>query len=198
MNRILKTTIATVAAAMALGVASAPAQAGVFITTIKIKTTQATWLQVAEVEAFSGATNVALAANGGFASATSTYDPALSQAFHANDGSTVGDYHGDGIYHGADAGGGDVLTITFAGANISSFTIFGRTDCCNSRDTYSYELFDDPNGPAVASGFLNAQSGFATAALPEPSTWALMLMGFGMVGYGLRRRQKQTVRVTYA
>lgn len=32
-----------------------------------------------------------------------------------------------------------------------------------------------------------------TAAIPEPSTWALMLAGFGMVGYAMRRR-----RVAYA
>ncbi|MBN8807449.1 MAG: FxDxF family PEP-CTERM protein [Sphingomonas sp.] len=26
------------------------------------------------------------------------------------------------------------------------------------------------------------------AAVPEPATWAMMMLGFGMVGYGLRRR----------
>jgi hypothetical protein len=29
------------------------------------------------------------------------------------------------------------------------------------------------------------------AAVPEPSTWALMLLGFGMCGYALRRRRQQ-------
>lgn len=28
----------------------------------------------------------------------------------------------------------------------------------------------------------------ATAAVPEPATWAMMLAGFGMVGFGMRRR----------
>lgn len=37
-------------------------------------------------------------------------------------------------------------------------------------------------------------TGFSfVSAIPEPSTWALMLAGFGMVGYALRRR-----RVAYA
>lgn len=36
------------------------------------------------------------------------------------------------------------------------------------------------------------------AAVPEPATWALMMLGFGMVGFSMRRRSKQSVRVTYA
>ncbi len=36
----------------------------------------------------------------------------------------------------------------------------------------------------------------ATPAVPEPATWALMLMGFGAVGYSMRRRSK--VRFAYA
>lgn len=36
-------------------------------------------------------------------------------------------------------------------------------------------------------------------AVPEPGTWAMMLLGFGMVGFGLRsRRGKVTIKVNYA
>lgn len=36
-----------------------------------------------------------------------------------------------------------------------------------------------------------------TAAVPEPATWAMMILGFGLVGSTLRRRQ-QKVSVSYA
>ena len=35
-----------------------------------------------------------------------------------------------------------------------------------------------------------------TAAVPEPATWAMMILGMGAVGYAMRRRQK--VSVSYA
>jgi hypothetical protein len=39
------------------------------------------------------------------------------------------------------------------------------------------------------TGGLKAFYGVSLAAVPEPSTWALMLAGFGMVGYAMRRRK---------
>ena len=36
------------------------------------------------------------------------------------------------------------------------------------------------------------------AAVPEPASWALMLTGFGMAGFGLRRRAKRTMALAYA
>ena len=37
-----------------------------------------------------------------------------------------------------------------------------------------------------------------TAAVPEPATWAMMLLGFGMLGFGMRRRSKVGARVNFA
>ena len=37
-----------------------------------------------------------------------------------------------------------------------------------------------------------------TAAVPEPATWAMMLLGFGAVGGALRRRQKVVTRIRFA
>lgn len=48
---------------------------------------------------------------------------------------------------------------------------------------------------ASYSGTLN----FSAAAVPEPATWALMMAGFGMVGFAMRRRKsKVATSVSYA
>lgn len=39
---------------------------------------------------------------------------------------------------------------------------------------------------------------FRIAAVPEPATWAMMIMGFGAVGHAMRRRQKVTATVRFA
>jgi hypothetical protein len=39
--------------------------------------------------------------------------------------------------------------------------------------------------------------GSVPAAVPEPATWAMMLLGFGLVGAAMRRRQRQTVRYSF-
>lgn len=35
-------------------------------------------------------------------------------------------------------------------------------------------------------------------AVPEPATWAMMMVGFGMIGFGLRRRAKVATSVRFA
>lgn len=36
------------------------------------------------------------------------------------------------------------------------------------------------------------------AAVPEPATWALMILGFGAIGYAMRRGQRETAKVRFA
>ncbi len=200
MNHTMKSALGAAAASFALLAASAPADASVLVKKIVIKNglPATDYVQVAELQAISGVTNVALASNGGIASATSSYPLAGSNPGMAIDGITGGDYYTDGVWASATAGSFEALTITFNNSYaLSALNFYGRTDCCSNRDVFDYTLYDE-NDVVVGSGKVNATSGFATAALPEPATWAMMLMGFGMVGAGLRSRRKRAVRVTYA
>ena len=54
-------------------------------------------------------------------------------------------------------------------------------------------------GVAVTDGvdLLNYTGGVAIAAVPEPATWAMMIVGFGAIGSSLRRANRRT-KVRYA
>ena len=47
------------------------------------------------------------------------------------------------------------------------------------------------NGTADATidGVLTAKQGLATPGVPEPATWAMLILGLGAVGVCLRRRR---------
>lgn len=55
-------------------------------------------------------------------------------------------------------------------------------------------------GTATASPFGGGAGFFrvsSVAPVPEPATWAMMLLGFGAVGFSLRRNRKQDVRLRF-
>lgn len=49
---------------------------------------------------------------------------------------------------------------------------------------FGYLLYE---GPTFQGSFDQSSVGITTAPLPEPSTWAMMLLGFGGVGTAIRR-----------
>ena len=54
-------------------------------------------------------------------------------------------------------------------------------------------------GTTGGNGSYRGTLSFASmAAVPEPTTWMLMLMGKAGVGFSMRRKEKQTLRVRYA
>jgi PEP-CTERM motif len=94
-------------------------------------------------------------------------------------------------------GGSDLFDFTGANVNIAnSFGPFAGTG------VFALSQFQNVQTSAGLLSF-NAASNIVysgalgTPAVPEPATWAMLVMGFGLVGAALRRRQA-TVRVTYA
>ena len=50
----------------------------------------------------------------------------------------------------------------------------------------------------AGAGNVTSASGVPFGLVPEPATWAMMILGFGLIGGALRSRKAQAVRVTYA
>ena len=93
------------------------------------------------------------------------------------------------------------LTNTFIGGN--SYTFEGRTYSLVEFSWRRYlgnavsEYVAVPGGDGNDySGNIRIDSALA-AGVPEPATWGLMILGFGMVGGAMRRRAKTTARVSF-
>ncbi|MBO9712833.1 PEPxxWA-CTERM sorting domain-containing protein [Sphingomonas sp.] len=84
---------------------------------------------------------------------------------------------------------GQSTTGTTAMQGIDSLYI----DLFSNAGSVGIRNFDlTPVGPSGGSG------GSGVGAVPEPATWAMMLGGFGIVGFAMRRRHKPRTSVTYA
>jgi len=192
------------AAVLAMTNVSAAATAATVVgaTHLTVKSAVGDYLQVGELLAFDfGAVNVALASNGGVATAASQYPaPEGGGAAEAIDGAfpVAYDYAYSsmipGVYHSAGTGAGEYLTVAFAGATtLSKIQIYGRGDCCAGRDLYNVTIYGA--GDAVLfSGQLDARTAGNASILfdapsgvvPEPASWALLILGFGVSGALLR------------
>lgn len=65
----------------------------------------------------------------------------------------------------------------------------------------AYALATNSNVGVNGRYVFNVRNGNVTpapGAVPEPATWALMLLGFGAIGSALRRRQSSSLRIRYA
>lgn len=65
-----------------------------------------------------------------------------------------------------------------------------------NQGTYTIAYRGTVTGPPAGVG---SNITFAAAsAVPEPATWGLMILGFGGVGFVLRRRARTRTRVRFA
>jgi hypothetical protein len=126
--------------------------------------------------------NIFLAASGTMASAANnllglhyTYTPSsCASSFHAFEGSDASLYGASNLnFEGACAGLYDSLAQTVS-------TIIGTSY------TLKFALSNSATGP---NGLRITATDFVAAGpVPEPGTWAMMLLGFGGIGFAMRRR----------
>lgn len=96
--------------------------------------------------------------------------------------------------------------FNFKDANNNSFQMrFNCTDlgaCPGNTANMNLLFWNGGSTPYVGTGnqagFAGVTYGNINGAVPEPATWALMLIGFGAVGTGMRHRRRQSVSVSYA
>ena len=85
------------------------------------------------------------------------------------------------------SGGGVVTTTTSA---LGSSIQIDRMNLPSGAQTLTFRGTLNPTGNGVArvGGQLSL---LQTPAIPEPSTWAMFILGFGALGFGMRRRNAQ-------
>lgn len=77
-------------------------------------------------------------------------------------------------------------TGTFAGVNAVALNL-------PFSETVRYDITFGPGG-----GNFNGTANLTSLAVPEPTTWGMMILGFVGLGYAVRRRPRTTIRVRYA
>lgn len=88
-----------------------------------------------------------------------------------------------------------ILTFTntsrpFFSVTTGSGLLAGRAQVTNGLLVVDLRGITFPAGESVSS--------FGVAAVPEPGTWLLMILGLGAVGFSMRRRQSAGTRLQFA
>jgi hypothetical protein len=87
-----------------------------------------------------------------------------------------------------------VLSVSGGGTKVISIA--------NANGSNVFDIIGDPGETFTSASFVSTGSGgfvdfkqlrlvLAAGAVPEPGTWALMLLGFGGIGMAMRRRRKE-------
>ncbi len=84
--------------------------------------------------------------------------------------------------------------FSLSGPGVAEFGFIDALATMSGQQTLTVNGISGGNGSFA--GTIAFQPG-VMGAVPEPSTWAFMLLGFGAIGYGMRRR-KQTAQVRYS
>ena len=159
------------------------------------------YLQVGEFAARqSGSyTDVAAESHGGTAFLADQWDAnhGASEAIDSNFNTDF--FNPAGIFHSQSNAAG-LLTINFAvPTNLQGIAIYGRTDGgFNVRDLYQVTIFSGRT--KIYTGVLDATAGHGSVVsfVPEPETWAMMIVGLGGLCSMLRFKRRRPTALTVA
>lgn len=91
-----------------------------------------------------------------------------------------------------------IPTATAPNAGNAQWTPFSLAFTAAGASTLITLAGTNPGGGHPSFIGLDNVSVDGVGAVPEPTTWAMMLVGFGLVGFAMRRHPKVTTRVSYA
>lgn len=115
-----------------------------------------------------------------FAVGPAAFGSFLNSSASSSTGATVGRFSNIlfvplGYISGTELG---VSTATFGNATLASLGL--------NPGSYTYNLQATVGGATVDTFTINI-----AASVPEPATWAMMLLGFGAIGFSMRGRRKE-------
>jgi hypothetical protein len=109
----------------------------------------------------------------------------ISLSFDASGTFTVASFNGLTITDLTDS---DIVGVLLGSTNVAGFDASRLSFTSNSVSLNLQGL------QTTSQSSIIANVSFAGAAVPEPATWAMMLVGFAGIGYTLRRRKKAALQ----
>ena len=123
--------------------------------------------------------------------------------FNGNSLFATGTYNGDGdqASHWKDATGANscgpqigIMDPTFCYQQIGEVTALDLA----AFDAIGYNIAAGSRGTNYRVNTAQIYTQFATSGVPEPTTWAMLMLGFGAMGFAMRRNRKVTARIRFA
>ena len=145
---------------------------------------------------------------------TDTYDFAFSNLYYSfpsyssttpydlPSGQSQTTIYASGLVNGSNISSSQSILATFTKSGLSTFNAVASL---NQIGYYAVSIGPanfSQTGGAIGTYTLDynylPSAVSPISAVPEPATWAMMILGMGTVGYAMRRRQKIVTRASYA